>query len=49
MFKEIEQFVNWVRRRNPTAHTWQDYHCDLHQFASHIGNKQLRDMVAPIS
>ena len=44
MFKEIEQFVNWVRRRNPTAHTWQDYHCDLHQFANHIGNKQLREI-----
>ena len=42
--QQIEQFVNWVRRRNPTAHTWQDYHCDLHQFADTIGNKSLKEI-----
>ena len=30
MLAEIERFVNWVRRRSPEAHTWQDYRCDLH-------------------
>ena len=25
MLAEIEQFVNWVRRRNPEARTWRDY------------------------
>ena len=44
MFKEIEQFVNWVRRRNPTAHTWQDYRCDLHQFADTVGDTPLREI-----
>ena len=44
MFKEIKQFVNWVRRRNSTAHTWQDYYCDLHQFAATVGDKGLREI-----
>lgn len=42
--QHIEQFVKWVRRRNPTAHTWQDYHCDLHQFADIIGSKSLKEI-----
>ncbi len=38
MFNEIDRFVNWVRRRNPQAHTWQDYLCDLHQFVAVAGD-----------
>ncbi len=38
MLPEIEQFVNWVRRRNPSARTWRDYTYDLHQFAAIIGD-----------
>lgn len=34
MLAEIEQFINWVRRRNPTARTWRDYGYDLAQFAA---------------
>ena len=32
MLVEIEQFVNWVRRRNSQARTWRDYGYDLKQF-----------------
>lgn len=39
MFDEIERFVNWVRRRSPHAHTWQDYRSDLQQFARIVGNR----------
>lgn len=39
MFKEIEQFVNWVRRRNPDAHTWRSYQSDLAQFIDLVGEK----------
>ena len=38
MLTEINQFVNWVRRRNPEARTWKDYRCDLHQFATLVGD-----------
>jgi site-specific recombinase XerD len=38
MLSEIDQFVNWVRRRNPAARTWKDYGYDLHQFASLLGD-----------
>ena len=38
MLAEINQFVNWVRRRNPQARTWKDYSFDLHQFASLLGD-----------
>ena len=38
MLSEIEQFVNWVRRRNPQARTWKDYGYDLGQFAELIGD-----------
>ena len=31
MLSEIEQFVNWVRRRNSNARTWKDYGYDLRQ------------------
>ncbi len=39
MFDEIVRFVNWVRRRNPQAHTWRDYRCDLQQFAATVGEQ----------
>lgn len=38
MLAEIERFVNWVRRRNPEAHTWRDYHCDLLIFHQAVGD-----------
>jgi hypothetical protein len=28
MLTEIHRFVNWVRRRNPNAHTWHDHRAD---------------------
>jgi len=31
MLSEIEQFVNWLRRRNPQARTWRGYSYDLKQ------------------
>lgn len=39
MLDEINHFVNWVRRRNPQAHTGQDYRCDLQQFVTVVGDK----------
>ena len=39
MLSEIEDFVNWVRRRNPAARTWRDYSYDLAQFAALVGNR----------
>lgn len=39
MLDEIDRFVNWVRRRNPEAHTWQDYRCDLQQFVTAVGDR----------
>ncbi len=39
MLTEIEQFVNWVRRRNPQARTWRDYSYDLGQFAALVGDR----------
>lgn len=44
MFNEIDRFVNWVRRRNPKAHTWQDYLCDLHQFVAIVGDHPPADI-----
>ena len=41
MLAEIPPFVNWARRRNPAAHTWRDYRCDLEQFAAAVGEKPL--------
>ncbi len=38
MLSEIDQFVNWVHRRNPKARTWKDYQYDLHQFANLVGD-----------
>jgi len=34
MLAEIEQFVNWLHRRNPEARTWRDYRYDLQRFAA---------------
>jgi site-specific recombinase XerD len=39
MLAEIERFVNWVRRRSPNAHTWQDYRCDLNFFLESVGDR----------
>jgi len=44
MLAEIERFVNWVRRRSPGAHTWQDYRCDLSFFAESVGNRPPREI-----
>lgn len=38
MLSQIEDFVNWVRRRNPQARTWRDYSYDLRQFADEVGD-----------
>jgi site-specific recombinase XerD len=38
MLAEIDQFVNWVRRRNPEARTWKDYRYDLRLFAALVGD-----------
>lgn len=39
MVKEITRFVNWLRRRNPTARTWRDYGYDLAQFVALVGDQ----------
>ena len=39
MLPEIDRFVNWVRRRNPDAHTWRAYRGDLRQFVTVVGNR----------
>lgn len=39
MLAEIESFVNWVRRRNPTARTWRDYRSDLRHFSATVGDQ----------
>ena len=44
MLEEITQFVNWIRRRNPQAHTWRDYLCDLQQFTAVIGHRPLSEI-----
>lgn len=44
MLSEIERFVNWVRRRSPNAHTWQDYRCDLNFFVASVGDRPPRDI-----
>ena len=44
MLSEIERFVNWVRRRNPEAHTWQDYRCDLRFFLQTVGDRPPRSI-----
>lgn len=39
MLVEIEEFVNWVRRRNPQARTWKDYGYDLRFFVAVVGDR----------
>jgi site-specific recombinase XerD len=39
MLSEIDAFVNWLRRRNPSARTWRDYGYDLRQFADVVGDR----------
>ena len=39
MLVQIEQFVNWVRRRNPQARTWKDYGYDLRFFVAVVGDR----------
>jgi site-specific recombinase XerD len=38
MLSQIEDFVNWVHRRNAQARTWRDYRNDLSQFAAVVGD-----------
>lgn len=44
MFKEIDQFVKWHRRRNPDARTWRDYSYDLKQFVETVGNREPKSV-----
>ena len=44
MLAEIEQFVNWVRRRNPEARTWKDYGYDLRFFVQVVGDRPLHEI-----
>lgn len=39
MLSQIDDFVNWVRRRSPQARTWRDYSYDLRKFAAVIGDR----------
>ena len=44
MLAEIEQFVNWVHRRNPNARTWRDYGYDLRFFARVVGDRPPKEI-----
>ncbi len=44
MLSEIEQFVNWTRRRSPQARTWKDYGYDLHFFMQVVGDRSPKDV-----
>jgi site-specific recombinase XerD len=44
MLSEIEQFVNWVHRRNPQARTWKDYGYDLRIFMQVVGDVALQEI-----
>ena len=44
MLAEIDQFVNWVRRRNPQARTWRDYGYDLYQFVEIMGDTPPKEV-----
>lgn len=44
MLAEIEQFVNWVRRRNPEARTWRDYKYDLCLFSEITGDRPMSEI-----
>jgi hypothetical protein len=38
MLSQIEEFVNYIRRRNAQARAWRDYRGDLGQFAAMVGD-----------
>jgi site-specific recombinase XerD len=44
MLSQIEEFVNWVRRRNAEARTWRDYSYDLAQFTAVVGDLEPREI-----
>ena len=44
MLSQIADFVNWLRRRNPTARTWRDYSYDLRHFASAMSNISVKEI-----
>jgi site-specific recombinase XerD len=44
MLSQIADFVNWLRRRNPSARTWRDYSYDLYHFASAMGNLSSKEI-----
>lgn len=44
MLSEIEQFVNWTRRRSPQARTWKDYGYDLRFFMQVVGDRPPKEI-----
>jgi len=44
MLAEVERFVNWVRRRSPSARTWRDYGYDLRLFVEVVGDRPPREV-----
>ncbi len=44
MLSEIEQFVNWTRRRSPAARTWKDYGYDLRFFMEVVGDRPPKEI-----
>lgn len=44
MFKEIDRFVNWLRRRNPHADTAKSYQYHLLKFAQVVGDCNPSDV-----
>lgn len=44
MLSQIIDFVNWLRRRNPSARTWRDYSYDLHQFSGAMANLSPKEI-----
>ena len=44
MLSEARQFVNWIRRSRPEAHTWKDYCSDLKFFAAAVGDRPLKQI-----
>jgi site-specific recombinase XerD len=44
MLVEMEEFVNWVHRRNPEARTWKDYGYDLRFFVEVVGDRPPKEI-----
>jgi len=44
MLPEIEQFINWIRMRNPHARTWRDYRCDLQLLQQILNNRNISEI-----